>query len=91
VPAGSVAIATTQSSIYTLESPGGWHLIGRTPLLLWDRRRDPPAVLAAGDRIAFHPISLDEYGALASLSAAGELHLEPEEAGDGQGPGADDQ
>jgi inhibitor of KinA len=89
VPAGSVAIATTQSSIYTLESPGGWHLIGRTPVLLWDLRRDPPAVLAAGDRVAFQPISLDEYGELASRSAAGHLQLEPEGAGDGRaGAGA---
>jgi KipI family sensor histidine kinase inhibitor len=81
VPAGSVAIATTQSSIYTLESPGGWHLIGRTPVLVWDRRRDPPAVLAAGDRVLFEPVALDEYGELASRSAAGALRLEPEGAG----------
>lgn len=78
VPAGSVAIATTLSSIYTLESPGGWHLIGRTPVLLWDRRRDPPAILAAGDQVRFQPVSLSEYGGLASRSAAGELRLEPE-------------
>jgi inhibitor of KinA len=84
VPAGSVAIATTQSSIYTLESPGGWHLIGRTPVLLWDLRRDPPAVLAAGDGVTFQPISLDEYGELASRSAAGELQLEAVEGCEGR-------
>jgi KipI family sensor histidine kinase inhibitor len=87
VPAGSVAIATTQSSIYTLESPGGWHLIGRTPLLLWDRRRDPPAILAAGDKVAFQPIPLDAYAELAARSAAGDLHLQPEEAGEAAGSG----
>jgi inhibitor of KinA len=78
VPAGSVSIATTLSAIYPLESPGGWHLIGRTPVLLWDRRRERPAVLAAGDQVCFQPVSLSEHEALASRSAAGEWRLEPE-------------
>ena len=51
VPPGSVAIATTLTAVYPLESPGGWHLIGRTPAPLWDLRRDPPAMLAAGDQV----------------------------------------
>jgi KipI family sensor histidine kinase inhibitor len=79
VPAGSVAIATRLTAVYALESPGGWHLIGRTPALLWDMQRNPPAILAAGDRVRFEPISRDEYGALARRSAAGELRLQPEE------------
>lgn len=78
VPAGSVAVATTLTAVYSLESPGGWHLIGRTPALLWDGRRDPPAVLSPGDRVRFVPISLGDFGALASRSAAGEARLEPE-------------
>lgn len=85
VPAGSVAIATTLTAVYTLESPGGWHLIGRTPVPLWDRRRDPPAVLAAGDQVVFQPVSLSEYGVLAGRSAAGELRLEPEDQPAGAG------
>jgi len=85
VPAGSVAIATTLTSVYTLESPGGWHLVGRTPAPLWDRARDPPVLLAAGDRVRFQPISLDDYAALASRSAAGEMRLQPEEAPAGAG------
>ncbi len=85
VPAGSVAVATTLTSVYTLESPGGWHLIGRTPALLWDRARDPPVLLAAGDRVRFLPISLEDYAALASRSAAGEVRLQPEEASAGVG------
>ena len=46
------------TAIYPLESPGGWHLIGRTPLPLWDLRRDPPAMLGAGDKVTFQPVSL---------------------------------
>jgi KipI family sensor histidine kinase inhibitor len=78
VPAGSVSIATTLSAIYPLESPGGWHLIGRTPALLWDGRREFPALLAAGDQVRFLPISLAEHDALASRGAAGEWRPEPE-------------
>jgi KipI family sensor histidine kinase inhibitor len=80
VPAGSVAIATTLTAVYPQESPGGWHLIGRTPATLWDCRRDPPAPLAAGDKVRFEPIPLGDYAALASRSAAGEVRLEPEVA-----------
>jgi KipI family sensor histidine kinase inhibitor len=80
VPAGSVSIATTLSAIYPLESPGGWHLIGRTPALLWDRRRDRPAILAAGDQVRFQPVSLADYSALASRATAGEWRVEPESA-----------
>ena len=53
VPAGSVAIAGRQAGIYPFASPGGWHLIGRTEARLWDPRRDPPALLAPGDRVRF--------------------------------------
>ena len=56
VPAGSVAIAEGQTGIYPRESPGGWHLIGRTTLSLFDPHRDPPALLRAGDRVRFVPI-----------------------------------
>lgn len=79
VPAGSVAIATTLTAVYALDSPGGWHVIGRTPVPLWDLRRDPPAVLAAGDQVRFEPISLEAYAALEAAGAAGEIRLEPEE------------
>src|SRR5262245_61388653 len=88
VPAGSVSIATTLTAIYPQESPGGWHLIGRTPALLWDRRRDRPAILAAGDQVRFQPVSLGEYGALASRSVAGEWRLEPESEPDDRPVGA---
>jgi KipI family sensor histidine kinase inhibitor len=56
VPAGSVAIAERQSAIYPAVTPGGWNLIGRTDLPLWDVERVPPALLAPGDRVRFVPI-----------------------------------
>jgi KipI family sensor histidine kinase inhibitor len=55
VPAGSVAIAAAQTGIYPVATPGGWHLIGRTDLTLWDVAADPPARLAPGDRVRFVP------------------------------------
>lgn len=56
VPAGSVAIAGAQTAVYPLETPGGWHLIGRTDLVLFDPERDPAALLAPGDTVRFDPI-----------------------------------
>ncbi len=60
-PAGSVGIAQQQTGIYPVESPGGWQLIGRTPVSLFDPSRRPPVVVEAGDSIRFAPVSLDEY------------------------------
>jgi KipI family sensor histidine kinase inhibitor len=56
VPAGSVAIAGAQTGVYPLETPGGWHLIGRTETVLFDSGRDPPNLLAPGDRVRFSPV-----------------------------------
>jgi KipI family sensor histidine kinase inhibitor len=53
VPAGSVAIAGPYSAVYPRESPGGWRLIGRTELALFDAARQPPALLEPGDRVRF--------------------------------------
>lgn len=55
VPAGSVAIAGRQTAVYPLSTPGGWHLIGRTDLVVWDARRDQPALIAAGQSVRFVP------------------------------------
>jgi KipI family sensor histidine kinase inhibitor len=55
VPAGSVAIAGTQAAVYPIESPGGWHLLGRTSIPMWDPGRDPPAMLMPGGRVRFVP------------------------------------
>src|ERR1700730_597459 len=57
VPAGSVGIAGRQTGIYAVESPGGWNLIGRTTLRLFDTAADPPARFKAGDRLRFVPVT----------------------------------
>ena len=61
VPAGSVAIGGAQTGIYPLPSPGGWNIIGRTPLRLFDVTRAPAALLRAGDRLRFIPIDRDQF------------------------------
>ena len=61
VPAGSVAIANLQTTVYPFETPGGWSVIGRTPLVLFDPARDSPTLFAPGDRVRFVPISRSEY------------------------------
>ena len=61
IPAGSVAIGGRQSGIYSLRSPGGWNVIGRTPLRLFDPQTDPPTLLRAGDRLRFQAISRQEF------------------------------
>jgi KipI family sensor histidine kinase inhibitor len=53
VPPGSVAIAGSQTGIYPLATPGGWHLLGRTDAPLWDPQRDPPALLRPGQFVRF--------------------------------------
>lgn len=69
VPAGSVAIGGAQTGIYPRELPGGWHLIGRTPLTLFDPDRKPPCLLAPGDRVRFRAINADEFARLAERGA----------------------
>ncbi|HLT14111.1 MAG TPA: 5-oxoprolinase subunit PxpB [Marinobacter sp.] len=64
VPAGSLGIADRQTAIYPLTSPGGWNLIGRTPLTLFDPGRPSPSLLEAGQRVRFRAIDLAEYLAL---------------------------
>lgn len=65
VPAGSVAIANGQTVIYSTASPGGWNLIGQTPLSLFDPHREPPCLLMPGDRLRFVPINADDFAVTA--------------------------
>jgi KipI family sensor histidine kinase inhibitor len=64
VPAGSVGIAEKQTGIYPCEAPGGWRIIGRTPTRLFDPSQQPPALLGAGDKVKFEPISMKTFIAL---------------------------
>lgn len=61
IPAGSVGIAGGQTGIYPISTPGGWRLIGRTPLSLFRPGENPPSLLRAGDRVRFKAISPEEY------------------------------
>jgi inhibitor of KinA len=63
VAAGSVGIAGRQTGIYPFDSPGGWQIIGRTPLTLFDPSHEPPALVAPGQRVQFRPISPSEFDA----------------------------
>jgi inhibitor of KinA len=78
IPAGSVAIAMNMSCIFPLESPCGWHLIGRSPVHMWDNATST-ALLAPGDQVAFEQVSLEEYEELVADAADGVLKILPEE------------
>ena len=64
IEAGSVGIAGEQTGIYSVESPGGWQIIGRTPLKLYDVNRNEPVLLKAGQYIKFKPITKEEFRAM---------------------------
>jgi KipI family sensor histidine kinase inhibitor len=70
VAAGSVAIAQKQTGIYPVESPGGWQILGRTPVRLFNPEKEPPALLRMGNLVQFYPISEKEFHELNSQSAS---------------------
>ena len=76
IPAGSLAIAMNMTCIFPLETPCGWHLIGRSPIPLWENAE---ALLAPGDRVHFDPVSLEQYEDLAADAADGVLKVVPSE------------
>jgi len=61
VPAGSIAIANLQAVVYPYAIPGGWNVIGRTPLTVFDARRGAPSLFAPGDRVRFRPVTRAEF------------------------------
>jgi len=71
VPEGSVGIAERQTGVYPREAPGGWHIIGRTPLKLFDPSWQPPALLQSGDTVKFRPVSIDEFWQIHSTASRG--------------------
>ena len=77
VPAGSVAIADSQTGVYPVASPGGWRLIGRTPLKLFDEYRESPTLLSPGDYLKFHPLDgIDDYKRIEKLVDDNEYEIE---------------
>lgn len=77
VPPRSVAIATTMTAIYPLESPGGWHLIGTTPIRIFDPLLSPPALFAPGDAVEFEPVDRAAFARLTQATERGEYRLPP--------------
>ena len=80
IPAGSLAIATTLTSIFPLETPCGWHLVGRSPVPFWEQLPTPRALLAPGDKVMFRPVSLREYESLAAQATEGSLEIVPSDS-----------
>jgi inhibitor of KinA len=78
VPLGSVGIAGVQTGVYPAETPGGWQLIGRTPVKPFDPNRAEPFLMKAGDAVQFYPIQSDDY---ARLERDGVAPVERERAG----------
>jgi KipI family sensor histidine kinase inhibitor len=66
VPAGSVGIAGSQTGVYPFATPGGWRLLGRTPMAMFRTDRDGLSLLSIGDRVRFTPISVERFAALES-------------------------
>jgi inhibitor of KinA len=77
IPAGSLAIAAGMTCIFPLATPCGWHLIGRSPVALWERSPHPRAILSPGDTVTFVPVSLREYERLLGKAAADVLREAP--------------
>ena len=84
---GSVAIGGSQTGIYPVDSPGGWRLIGRTPLSLFSPEKDPPTLLRMGDRVHFVPITMKEFDALRKRRVAHAAHARSETRVSDNGPG----
>ena len=79
VPPGSVAIATAMTAIYPVECPGGWHLIGTTPIRIFDAGTEPPALFAPGDAVEFAAIDRATFDRLRAEAMRGEHRLTPRE------------
>ena len=71
IPAGSVGIAEAQTGVYPMESPGGWRLIGRTPVPLFDPHREPPVLVEPGEYVRFVPISPEDVRQIEEQVRAG--------------------
>lgn len=75
VPAGTVAIAGLQTGVYPVESPGGWRLLGRTPIKLFDPHKDPPSAMQPYDYVRFVEIDEEEYEEIRSRVESGKYEI----------------
>ncbi len=76
IPAGSLGIGGRMTCIYPMDTPCGWHLIGRSPVALWDQRLENGAILTAGDKVTFKPVSLREYERARAESTVAAPHMQ---------------
>lgn len=81
IPAGSVGIGGSQTGIYPLESPGGWRLLGKTPVRTWDPDRDVPILMQAGDSIRFVEITAAEFRRISEAVEKNEYRVTVREGG----------
>lgn len=79
IPAGAVGIGGQQGNINSIAGPSGWRFIGRTPVRIFDSRREPPFLLAAGDRVRFEPVDQAEARRLDEAAARREVLVRPED------------
>lgn len=77
VKKGSVAIGGQQTGIYPQDCPGGWHIIGNSPIPLFTAFENPPCKIKAGDKVKFEPISRDAYSKIENEIKAGSYKLKP--------------
>ena len=82
IPTGSVGIGGAQTGIYPLDSPGGWRLIGTTPIRPYDPDREPPILYEAGDYIRFVPITPEEFEKIRQLEEQGQYEYQILEEGE---------
>ena len=75
VPPRSISVAARQTTIYTIDSPGGWHLIGQTPVDFYNPNRENPVLVKAGDKVSFFAIDSKEYPAVRRALKADEYPL----------------
>ncbi|MFC4557568.1 5-oxoprolinase subunit PxpB [Virgibacillus kekensis] len=82
IESGAVGIAYEQTGIYPIESPGGWNIIGKTPLKLFDQQKDDAFLFQAGDKVVFYPVDEKEFKRIEAEVAAGEFQVEVTEDGE---------
>jgi len=83
ISVGSVGIAGNQTGIYPLESPGGWRIIGRTPIELYTPQQDPPTLLSTGDYVRFVPVSLVQFQEIREQVESDKYQIRIEEVNNG--------
>lgn len=78
VQKGAVGVGENQTGIYPKKSPGGWQIIGNSPVSLFDKNSDPPCEISAGDKVKFFPVSKEEFGEIKSDVEAGKFQIKTE-------------